>query len=291
MKRTKLQEIRTLTAGQWGIITSSQAAQVDVDARTLARLATNGELERVAHGIYRLSGVPAHPLDDLRVAWLSLNPRHTASERLTSGRIEVVSHRSAAFVHQLGDLDSDDLEFTVEVRHQSRRPGIRIHRGIFTEDDWQIAGGLPVTTPLRTIDDLAWASIDQGHLADIVRDAVAQHGLPVSRVAGVLSTHALAYGGPAGDGEQFASRLLNQAGVPLTALEMSTNADAETLASMLMRLDSQNVDDQRRSKQVKSLAELISFLRSSPEARHAAFLLLELVTTGVLGHARSPHRG
>src|SRR5690606_34660884 len=129
MSRTKLSEIAAIAAGQWGMISTAQATAVGADARTLARLANAGELERLTHGVYRLAGSPPGPHDELRAAWIAMDPGRTVADRIASGPVEVVSHRSAAVVHELGDLDADVLEFTASRRRQTRRPDVRIHRG------------------------------------------------------------------------------------------------------------------------------------------------------------------
>lgn len=214
MEQTKIPEIAGITADQWGMISAAQAASVGVHAQTLARLARAGRLERLAHGIYRLVGSPPRPDDDLRVAWIGLDPRRTAAVRIASGPTEVVSHRSAAALHDLGDLVTDRMEFTASVRRQTRRADVRIRRGQLDGEDWALVDGLPVTSPLRTIDDLATDLIDRGHLAGVVRDALTQQAASASQVAAVLTPYARAYGVPADDGAQLLGNLLNEAGIP-----------------------------------------------------------------------------
>jgi hypothetical protein len=221
MKKTKLPLIAAVGADQWGMVSTAQATAVGADARTLARLASMGELERLAHGIYRLAGGPPGPHDDLRAAWIGLNPGRTAADRIAASPTEFVSHRSAAVLHGFGDLDADQLEFTTSVRRQSRRPDIRIHRGTIGSDEWTLVDGLPTTTALRTIEDLADAHIDRGHLAAVVRDALLQHNLPVEKVAAVLAPAARAYGVTAGDGNHLVGLLISEVGIPKTTLDVA----------------------------------------------------------------------
>jgi hypothetical protein len=210
------------------MVSTAQATAVGADARTLARLAAIGELERLAHGIYRLAGTPPSPYDDLRASWIGLNAGRTAAERIAAGPTEVVSHRSAALVHALGDLDADVLEFTTSVRRQPRRNDVRIHRGVVGDDDWTLVDGLPVTTALRTVRDLADARVDRGHLAGAVRDALLLHGISVGQVAAALAFRAHAYGVAAGDGDRLVDLLLSEAGVPQTTLDVASRARCTT---------------------------------------------------------------
>ena len=221
MKRTKLPEIAAIAADQWGMVSTAQATAVGIDTRTVSGLATKGDLERLTHGVYRLTGTPPGPHDDLRAAWIALDPRPTAAERIAAGPTEVVSHRSAAVLHELGDLDADILEFTASVRRQTRRTDVRIHRGTLDGDDWTLTNGLPVTTPVRTIKDLAHDHVDLGHLAGVVRDALVQQGLAIEQVVTALGPYAPTYGVTAGDGSRLVDILLREAGVPQSILDIA----------------------------------------------------------------------
>jgi predicted transcriptional regulator of viral defense system len=203
-----------LAAEQWGLVTAAQATSLAVTSQALARFARQGVLERLVHGVYRVAGSPPSPLDDLRVAWLALDPARRSLDRLRDARPAVVSFRSAAVVHGLGDLAADTMEFTVSRRKQSRRPDVRIHRGELGREDWTIVDGLPVTTALRTIQDLAAARIDGGHLASVVRDALTLQLVDDGQVAKVLRPHAHQYGAKRGNGDALVSRFLAEAGVP-----------------------------------------------------------------------------
>lgn len=229
--------VADVAASQWGLITTAQAAEVGQSPQAVARLARQGVLERLTHGVYRLAGTPADPQDDLRAAWLALDPRRMAGERLADEVPEVVSHRSAAQLLGLGDLDADRYEFTVPGRRQSRRPGIRFHRGRLSRSDWTVVDGLPVTTPLRTIDDLAAGRLDGGHLAGVVRDALTTSHVDPDLLTIVLRPHAHRYGAPLGDGVALLRRLLVEAGVPEAARRAveitSARADSPSQSALL----------------------------------------------------------
>lgn len=207
-------DLSDLAAEQWGLVTAAQARSLDVTPQALARFARQGILERLVHAVYRAAGAPPSPLDDLRAVWLALDPARRAIDRRRDARPAVVSFRSAAAVHGLGDLAADAMEFTVSGRKQTRRPGVRIHRDELDRGDWTIVDGLPVTTVLRTIRDLASARIDGGHLAGAVRDALTRQLVEDDQVAEALRAHAHRYGAAMGDGDTLVSRFLNEAGVP-----------------------------------------------------------------------------
>jgi predicted transcriptional regulator of viral defense system len=204
------------------MVSAAQAAIVGVNARVLSKKMARGELERLAHGIYRLAGTPPSPHDNLRAAWIALAPGLTAAERIAAGPTKVVSHRSAALLHSLGDLDADLLEFTTSQRRQTRRDDIRIHRGVLNDHDWTLVDDLPTTTVLRTIHDLARSHTDRGHLASAVRDALLHHGLPVNQVETVLEPFARSYGISADSNHRLLDVLLNETGVPQTTLDIAS---------------------------------------------------------------------
>lgn len=225
-------ELADVAADQWGLVTTAQARRAGTSPQTVAKLANRGALDRLAHGVYRLAGTPPDAHDELRAAWLALDPEYFAAERLRLEPPEVVSHRSAARLWQLGDTDADRHEFIVATRRQSRRPDIRFHRGRLRPTDWTIVDGLPVTAIPRTIADLTAGHIDGGHLAGIVRDAVVHQHVDVDVLAETLLPHARAYGTPVDDGEALLRVLLATAGVPDTTRHAaSLAAEGTTRAS------------------------------------------------------------
>ena len=157
-----------IAAGQWGLLTTAQAAHEGISRLQLARLADAGVLQRVGRGVYATTSSAGEHLS-LRAAWLALDPAHTAELRLADPiAAGVVSHASAAGLHQLGDLLDDQHEFTLAQRKQTARAGIRIHRGDLLAPAVTIVQGLPVTTGERTIADLLRAGHDPEHVAQII---------------------------------------------------------------------------------------------------------------------------
>ena len=74
---------------------------------------------------------------------------------LACGDSAVLSHRSAAVAWALlAGLDGD-VDVIVPERGRQRRPGIRVHRSRLQPVEVTRRHGMPVTTPLRTILDLA----------------------------------------------------------------------------------------------------------------------------------------
>jgi len=227
-----LLELADVAASQWGMVTTAQARAVGFTPQQVAALCRAGTVQRLRHGVYRLAGVAEDRWMGLRAAWLALDPTMMVVDRLAQEAPEVVSHRSAALLHGVGDLDADVWEFTVANRRQSRRRDTRFHVGELGRGDWTVVGGLPVTTVLVTIGDLAAARIDGGHLAGVVRDAVVTCHLDVGAVAAVLRPYAHHYGAPLGDGVQLVEEFLAEAGVPTSTVAVGELVGRQRAAAL-----------------------------------------------------------
>lgn len=132
---------------QRGFFTAEQAKQYGFSQPLLSHhTRPDGRFERAGRGLYRLRLFPTSAHDDLFLAWLSL------------GRDDaVVSHESALDLYELADVMPTAVHFTVprSRRWKRSRPAVRVHTSSkLDEQDVQRWGGLPVTTPERTIIDL-----------------------------------------------------------------------------------------------------------------------------------------
>lgn len=201
-----------IAAGQWGLLTTAQAELAGITRLQLSRLAAIGLLEPTDRGVYAITGTE-DPHRALRAAWVTLDPTHTAEERLadltTAG---VVSHTSAAGLRSLGDLPDDRPEFILAQRKQTRR-AIRLHRATLTESDVELVEGLPTTTVERTVADLLRDGQDPDLVAQIVGQAVRRNLVDLEVLASHLQGLAKARGQQ--DGAALAQHLLDIAGFSL----------------------------------------------------------------------------
>jgi len=163
--------VTSITEGQWGLVTTAQAETVGVGALEVSRLNARGDLERIAHGVYRVRGSAPVEFLELRAAWLQLAPALFADQRLSRPELGVVSHASAARVQHLGDLLGDEHEFSTAQRRRTSRSDVRIWKSAVPAEDLLVVDGLLVTTPLRTILDLLAAGEDGGHVGTVLVDA------------------------------------------------------------------------------------------------------------------------
>jgi len=204
-----------IAAGQWGLLTTAQARKHGISRDQLNHLVSVGILERVEHGVYAATAAPDGHRDK-RVAWLVLAPGMMAEERLADpAATGVLSHTSAAALHQLGDLLDDIPEVTVSHRKQTRRP-MRVHRFPLAADDVTLVEGLPVTTPERTVADLLRDGHDLEHLAHLTGDGLTRGVIDVTTLARQLEPVAHRMG--VEDGPAAVAKLIEIAGLDVTSL-------------------------------------------------------------------------
>jgi predicted transcriptional regulator of viral defense system len=230
-----LRELGDLTASQWGMATTAQAAARGISRLQLSRLAEDGQLERVGHGVYRDIGAPAERFDGLKAAWLSLNPKLTAQERTRAKPVDaVVSGPAASHLLGLGDLVPEPYQFTVPARRQTQRDSLVFRVRGLPESSVTIREGLPVTTTEQTIADLVDERQDTSVVAGVFADADSLDSDELTRLLGPLARR---NGFKRGDGRAFYAELerLAHRDVDSLARAVSDTALAERIAQEYFR--------------------------------------------------------
>jgi Protein of unknown function (DUF559) len=140
--------IGELAREQHGLVRLDQIPVAD--QRRFRDLAKRGIVEHVAKGVYRANGSPVSWMQTVQAGVWAL------------GESAVVSHRAAARVYRCDRFDDAPAEFTVlRVQRGRRLPGALaavVHTStVRQKGDVRRVEGLPVTSPERTIVDLARA--------------------------------------------------------------------------------------------------------------------------------------
>lgn len=168
-----LEAAADLAAQQWGLVTSAQARSWGVAAFQMSRLVDRGAFVRIRHGVHASSAMPWDSLQDVRAHWLALDPETMAADRTLNGIAkDVVSHETAADVYGIGDFANERITFTTSQRRQTKQAEVRFVLDQLQPKDITNVNGLPVTTVVRSILDLAKAGNEPGHLRDAINDAV-----------------------------------------------------------------------------------------------------------------------
>lgn len=149
-----------LAGAQSGYFTAAQALHVGYTYSTQKFHVDHGNWVRVDRALFRLPEWPASPADSL-IRW-SLWARGRA----------VVSHDTALAAHELGDANPAAVHLTVPQNFRSKAPGVRLHRGELPAEDILERGGYRITTPLRTLLDVAAGNLDTDQLATAIADSI-----------------------------------------------------------------------------------------------------------------------
>lgn len=232
--RTALKNLAEVTQSQWGMVTSAQAIARGVSHVNLSRLTESGDLVRLTHGVYKDAGAPSNEHETLRAAWLSVEPRRFAWERLNDRPgFATVSGESAAALHGIGNLRAIRFEFTTPVRKQTQRHDVRYRTRTLASDDVTIRDGLPVTTPERTIADLIEERVQLDHVANALRDAARTSHINSDRLTELLAPLAERNGHKKGDGDAILEQLLQTARIDLASLskQIAQNPDLGALVT------------------------------------------------------------
>lgn len=205
------QRITELSEDQWGLVTRRQASGVGVGWSSLAQLIKDGRLERVAHGVYRVRGAGEPDHQDLRAAWLQLEPDKLAWQRLEDPNLAVVSHTSAAVMYGVGDVRGDLHEFTLPGRRQTRRRDVRLHRGQVPRNRWTLLRGLPVVRAGWMLGDLLSDNVEPSTVAEITAEVLDNVYDYPRVIAESIRPYASRFGLRAGDGAALLDHLLRLA--------------------------------------------------------------------------------
>lgn len=132
-----------LAARQHSLAHRQQALDLGLTARQIQTRVEAGWLVPVHRDVYRLAG------------GRSLSAQSVLAACLSAGPGAVASHRSAAVLWGLRDVEDERPEITVSGDRHRRMPGVAVHRTDSLIDvDRTRRAGIPVTTPARTLLDL-----------------------------------------------------------------------------------------------------------------------------------------
>jgi very-short-patch-repair endonuclease len=159
--------IARIAARQHGVVSRAQLLAVGVGPHAIKYRVAHNRLHRLHNGVYAVGFIPATPL-----------PRAMAAV-LAGGPQAVLSHRSAAALWELGRWTMP-LELTAPAKRARR--GIHCHKSVLSREDTTTNHGLPVTTPARTLVDLA----------DVLDDRALTRATNEAQVRGLVTAEQIA---------------------------------------------------------------------------------------------------
>ncbi|MET3163352.1 UNVERIFIED_ORG: putative transcriptional regulator of viral defense system [Arthrobacter sp. UYEF10] len=163
-------QLQSLAFQQAGYFSAGQALDVGYSYQAQKYHVDRGNWQRVDRALFRLPGWPSEAAD-IYVRWC-----------VWSGTYGVISHQSAADVHGLGDFDAGDVHLTLPEPSKATPVGAMLHSGSLSEDEIQRERGFRVTTPLRTVLDLAASNVAQESITAVIRDGLDASKLTARRL-------------------------------------------------------------------------------------------------------------
>lgn len=165
--RSSRQDLRVrlmeLAGSQAGYFTAAQARELGYSYQAQKYHVDHGNWLRVDRGIFRVVGWPSGPSDSL-VRWV-----------LWTRQLGAVSHDTAATVWDIGVANPVKVHLTVPPGFRSSDDLVVLHRAVLAPNDVTLRDAVRVTTPLRTLLDLAESSsADPGIAVSAIDDAVAR---------------------------------------------------------------------------------------------------------------------
>jgi very-short-patch-repair endonuclease/predicted transcriptional regulator of viral defense system len=187
-------EIAELAAGQHGVVARGQLEALGLGRGAVAHRIDSGRLHRIHRGVYAVG----HRRLSIHGHWMAAV--------LTAGPGAALSHASAAALWEIRPTAATRIDVsTPTAAGRAKRPGLRIHRTTkLTQDEVTERQAIPVTTPARTLVDLASSlprralerALDQAEILELFdlqaleRVVDAHQGRRGARVlAGALAEH------------------------------------------------------------------------------------------------------
>jgi len=159
-------------------VTRAQLVELGFQPRTIDRRVEAGRLRRVHRGVYAVG-----PIAGLHAAEMAAV--------LVGGPGAVLSHRGASWLWRLlpHPAATPALDVTVPARQVKSRPGVRVHcvRGLL-QDETSTLKGIPITSPARTLLDLA-AALPAAELEQAMAQAERRHLASRARLAALLARY------------------------------------------------------------------------------------------------------
>ena len=164
-------------AGQWGVLSLDELFACGLSPKSVLTRVRNGRLHPIHRGVFAV-GHPKLPIEGRFLAAVK-----------ACGPTAVLSHHSAAALWGFMPWEERHPEVTVLGTAPHAHPGLRIHRTTRLDlDDTTRHHGIPLTTPARTLLDLA-ATLDHRALRAATRRAQSLHRVNVRQLAETLARH------------------------------------------------------------------------------------------------------
>jgi predicted transcriptional regulator of viral defense system len=156
-------QLAQYAAENYGYVSGEDARRLGVPMGTLNALARRGQLEHVAHGIYRVPLIPSSAMDEYMLATLWPSGR---------GRI---SHESALGLFDMSDANPAKIHVTVPASYRTHRnvPALYVlhHEDLEAIDEANFEG-IPVVSPAKAVRQARARHVRRSLLEQAIDDGV-----------------------------------------------------------------------------------------------------------------------
>jgi predicted transcriptional regulator of viral defense system len=159
-RRDLRRRLFSLASQQGGYFTAAQALSAGYSYQAQAHHVSAGNWHRVERGLFRLAEWVPEPNDDL-MRWA-----------LWAKGDAVISHETALGVYGIGEFESPRLHLTVPPGFTRRDPAVTLHRAELPAEDVESRPGFRLTTPTRSLIDVAATGADEEQLVRAISEAV-----------------------------------------------------------------------------------------------------------------------
>lgn len=165
--KAAFRSLSALASSQGGYFTAQQAKGVGYDYPHLSYHLSQRNFERAGRGLYRIPTVPLSEHDDLIRLWFWSRGRDDEPQG-------VFSHQTALALFDLAAFIPTKVHMTVPEAFRKRPPETCIlHKGSVRDEDCRDLDAFQVTTPSRTLEDLAGdPTMPREQFEQAVRNAV-----------------------------------------------------------------------------------------------------------------------
>jgi very-short-patch-repair endonuclease len=222
-QQVSLQRVFALAAKQHGVVSRAQLLELGMHAEAIKYRVRRGRLHSVHRGVYAVGRPQLTRRGTLLAAVLSCGPG------------AALSHEAAAEVLGIRRQKAGAIDVTVP-RARRGRPGIRIHRAALPANERTERHGIPVTSVVRTLVDLATGLrrdeleaavneadrldlIDPEHLREALDDTAGRRG--AARLRGLLDRRSFTLTESALERRFLA--IVRRAGLPLPLTQQQVN--------------------------------------------------------------------
>lgn len=163
-KKNKEKELLKTAITQGGYFTAKQALKIGFSYRAQKYYIETNNWIKEGRALYRFDFIPFSKYDEyIKVSFWSRDKDDNSQA--------VISHQSALEVHGIGDIIPGKIYFTVPKSFRKKvAKGCICHKEDFVKKDTEIREGFKVTTPVKTIIDIA-EKVDTEQLEKVLYDA------------------------------------------------------------------------------------------------------------------------